>query len=517
MDGKAKVDRAAGIEFGIDQKAEAYEIFKKIRNHLRKVRPEEVVHYCIRQLNPGRSFTYQEIAQRPPWLYLIIIKWAVVHGDFLNPKRRALRVRDIEEILALMVCDLWGAVRLPNDYDSHYLYMRSALQQQLWFQQNFFIAEIGRQSIFFRDLQDDHGFRRKFLEASGIELNAFLELSFALAGRFLINETVHSVREEFFRNLTAVYPPGTVASFLSALSRDFQTLRTSLEAINPGRSVLYEFIEPTPLSRFPLLKDNGQYYCYMVHLLYRSLQGFVYAVLRSAEANAFITKFGPLFEKYLARGLSYASIDYLVENELATRLTEGSQLVDYAILAAGNAILIDAKAIELTELGMLAHRAEVVADKVKPVFKAIDQGFEVAHRLRFQGLINDSSCAFLLVVTYGDLLLGTGPDFYEYVGQRRIDEFAQKHGGSFPIPLEHIYFLSINDFDLLMEHIRSSGTSLLDFLLHVASLNSDRRNSSIVFRGNIPGAIARPSFPQYLSDESLERLGGRLRALLQNR
>jgi hypothetical protein len=57
--------------------AAAYDIFKKIRNRLRKLRPEEVVHYCMRQLNPGRSFTYEEIMRHPPWLYFLIIKWVV--------------------------------------------------------------------------------------------------------------------------------------------------------------------------------------------------------------------------------------------------------------------------------------------------------------------------------------------------------------------------------------------------------------------------------------------------------
>jgi len=185
-----------------------------------------------------------------------------------------------------------------------------------------------------------------------------------------------------------------------------------------------------------------------------------------------------------------------------------SQLVDYAILAQGGTILIDAKAVDPTDLGLIAHKAEVVADKVKPVFKAIDQGFEVARHLRIQGISNDPAPVFLLVVTYSDLLLGTGPDFYKYVGQRRIDKLTEVYGGTPPVPIEHIFFLSVNDFDLLMEYIRSTGISLVDFLSHAAT------GDYIIFRQYIPGAIGSPSFPQYLVAE-FERLCERLRALLQ--
>src|ERR1700730_2301800 len=501
------------MDLNAQRERNAYDIFKRLRNRLRKLHPTEVVHYCIHQLNPGRSFTRKEMLQQPPWFYFLILKWVLVHGDFRSPNRRALRKPDMEEVLG-MLHELWGAVRLPNDYDSHYLFFRSTFQQQLWLQEDFLFTDLGRQSILFLNLPGEHSFRSTFHQAVGVELSAFLELSFALVGKFTVRDT-GSVREEFFESLSSSYPPGTISAFVSALSRDLESIGPELAKINPERSVLYEFIELTPLRRFPLLKIDERYFCYCNHLLYQTLQNFVYDVLREMDANSFTNKFGPIFERYLEMGLSHASLTFLPESKLAKEMRSGSQLVDFAILTTDAAVLIDAKAVELSSLGMLAHRAEVVADRLKPsVLKAIGQGFDVANQLRATGRIEDSCPVFLLVVTYKDLLLGSGSDFYQHVGLERIDQLSGKYGGVAPIPMEHIFFLSINDFDLLMEHLRVSCTNLSDFLRTVVRRNSDFMTSSIVFRQHIPDGKTKRAFPQYLTAE-FARLGERLRVQLQ--
>lgn len=108
----------------VEQKeAEAYEIFKTLRNRLRKFRPEEVVHYCIRQLNPGRSFEWEEVRHRPLWLLFLLIKWIAVNGDFLSPTRRALSERDTKEFIATLI-ELQGK-DLPTCYENGYLFFRA--------------------------------------------------------------------------------------------------------------------------------------------------------------------------------------------------------------------------------------------------------------------------------------------------------------------------------------------------------------------------------------------------------
>ncbi|HEY3569928.1 MAG TPA: hypothetical protein VGP73_18485 [Thermoanaerobaculia bacterium] len=494
----------------VEQKeAEAYAVFKTLRNRLRKFRPEEVVHYCIRQLNPGRSFELSEVARRPPWLLLLLIKWVAAYGDFLSPDRRALDERNMEEFIAALH-EIRGK-DLPTCYDNDYLFFRAHFQQQYWWQELFLVPEMSRQHILFLDLEPEHQFSVAFREVHGIDLNTFLELSFALMSRFVVSES-YTVDEGFFANLAPSYPPGTIPAFLSILSRDLESLGRELSAL-PKDGVLHEIIEPTPLLRFPLLRENNRYYCYLVHLLFRTVQNFVYDTLRAADAQAFTNKFGHVFERYLERGLSYASIEYMTESELAAQLPSGSKLVDFAILSEDATVLIDAKAIQFNDPGMLARTSETLAIKASTALKAVGQGFAVAANLKMMALIQEASPLFLLVVTYKDLLLGSGRIFYEDTAKERVDRFAAAYDGTHPIPVDHIFFLSINDFDLLMEHLKTSGIRLADFLRKAAEDNRDAETGSFVFRTHIPEVLSNPKYPEYLSAGFADS-GQRLRARL---
>lgn len=494
----------------VEQKeAEAYEIFKTLRNRLRKFRPEEVVHYCIRQLNPGRSFELSELSQRPPWLLLLLIKWVATYGDFLSPNRRALTERTMEELIAT-VHELWGK-DLPSCYENDYLYFRARFQQQYWLQELFLVPEMSRQCILFLGVGSEHQFSTAFREIHGLELKLFLELNLALISRFVGSQSF-TVDEGFFVNLTPSYPSGTIPKFLSILSRDLEALGHDLLVTKKNR-VLDEIIEPTPLLRFPLLQDKSRYHCCLVHLLFRTVQNFVYDTLRAADAQAFTNTFGPIFERYLERGLSHASLEYMTERELAAKLPPRTKLVDFAILSEDAAVLIDAKAIQLNDFGMLARTSGDLAAKASTALKAVDQGFAVATHLKVTGLIAATCPLFLLVVTYKDLLLGSGREFYENAAKETIDLFAATHGGTHPIPVDHIFFLSINDFDLLMEHIKASGTPLTEFLRKAAQDYTDARSGSFIFRTHIPKVLSEPQYPEYLDAEfanSCQRLKARL-------
>lgn len=494
----------------VEQKeAEAYGLFKTLRNRLRKFRPEDVVHYCIRQLNPGRPFELEEVRRRPPWLLLLLVKWTAVNGDFLSPNRRAFSERDAEEIIAALH-EIWGR-DLPNCYENVYLFLRAHFQQQYWWQELPLVPEMSRQYILFLDLEPEHRFSVTFREMHGIDLNTFLELIFALMSRF-VGSRSYTVEERFFTNLAPSYPPGTIPTFLSILSRDLEALGRELSAM-PTHGVLHEVIEPTPLLRFPLLKENDSYHCHLVHLLFRTIQNFVYDTLRAANAQTFTNKFGPIFERYLEHGLSYTSQEYMTENDLRSKLPSNSKVVDFAVLSDDAAVLIDAKAIQFTDLGMLARTSVTLASKASTALKAVEQGFVVATNLKAAGLIAATCPLFLLVVTYKDLLLGSGREVYDNAAKETIDGFAAAYGGTHPIPVDHIFFLSINDFDLLMGHLKESGMRLADFLHKAVQDNSDPSTSKFIFRTHIPEALSNPKYPEYLWSE-FTNSGQRLRARL---
>jgi hypothetical protein len=368
---------------------------------------------------------------------------------------------------------------------------------------------MSRQHILFLDLEAGHPFKNVFRQIHNIELDSYLELVFALTTRFIVSKS-NVVDARFLSSLAPSYPPGTIPEFLSTLSRDLESLGPQLAAM-PKQGVLHEFLEPTPLLRFPLFAYQGRYYCYLVHLLFRTVQNFVYDTLRAADANTFTNRFGPIFERYLEKGLDYASIEYMTETQLAGELPDSSKLVDFAVLSEDAAVLIEAKAIQFTDLGMLARASATLASRASTALKAVEQGFVVATNLKSVGLVEETCPLFLLVVTYKDLLLGRGREFYENVARELVDDFIV--GDIHPIPLDNIFFVSINDFDLLMEHLKSSGTGLADFLYNAAHDDIDSRTGGFFFRTHIPEALVNPTYPEYLIAE-FASMGQRLRARL---
>jgi hypothetical protein len=208
--------------------------------------------------------------------------------------------------------DLSGLVRMPSDYDSAALFLRTMAFQQFWLQERISLPRPARQSLIFGHLQKNHPFRRAFSEHTGMTIEHFIELEIALLTRFLTGNEPF-VTAGWFRSIEPSYPPGTVQTFLSMLSLNLDSLRNYLtETDSASASISYQFYERTPLSRYPLLEYGTNYYCYNKTLLFYALQGFIYDLLRAQDPNAFMNKFGPVFEKYVGRSLACSGVPFLM-------------------------------------------------------------------------------------------------------------------------------------------------------------------------------------------------------------
>ena len=345
--------------------------------------------------------------------------------------------------------------------------MRNLAFQQLWLQEETEDkVRLARQMFLFGNLQDNHTFKREFKQDSGIEVNHFIELSLSLIGRFIWDNQADNVTESWFDSLQASYPSGTIKKFLGHLSGDIDKVKTYLEQdTGANRDISYEIYEQSPLMRYPLLKDNDKYHVYSIILLLHSLQSFIYDTLKAKSPNTFVNKFGKIFEKYVDRGIDYMGLPYKYEHTLQKKLG-GGKAVDFLVVDDNRNILIDAKGVEMNQLGMVGHRPEVILDKTKTsVMKGIQQGTEVADKLKDNSQIDgfQTGCEnFLLVVTYKDFYVGNGKTFYEAIGRdgrERIDEIRAEYDAS-QLPYENMYFISIDDFDYLVRQVHDGQCGL---------------------------------------------------------
>jgi hypothetical protein len=96
------------------------EAFRRVRNRLKKHIPEEVILACVRKLNQKSADNIWHMRFYPPWRLLLLIKWTLVHGDYLSPRRRRISTSDFNYLLNLMH-DLEGRLRTPIEYPNIFL------------------------------------------------------------------------------------------------------------------------------------------------------------------------------------------------------------------------------------------------------------------------------------------------------------------------------------------------------------------------------------------------------------
>jgi len=482
------------------------EAFRKVRNRLRKHYPEEIILACVKKLNEHPQDGIEHLRMYPAWRLLLLVKWTFTYGDYLSPNRRPLNVRDFNYLLNLMH-DLAGCLRTPSEYENIFLFFRNMAFQQFWLQHELNLADFARQSVLFGRLDKGHPFQQRFADRCGMSIPNFIELAMILMTRFTVEKEM-SVTTEWFKPVADKYETGTIQRFLDLLSKDFKSLRALLLAKQQrDHKVSYEAYEKTSLREIPLLKHNSKYYPFSAELLARCVETFIYDTLRSDDPEDFMDKFGPIFERYVGSSISNIKMTFFSERELMQTLRGSGKLVDYLLIDKDAKVFIDAKGVEMSYLGMVGHQPGVIKDRTRDsVIRGIQQGFETAKRLegidRINGTEIGKSDNYLIVVTFKDLFVGNGADFYEYVAKDTLNRLVSQTGGKVPIPFEHMYFMSIDDFDLLAGGVTKGEMGLVRTLDHAAKADASPQTKKFTFGQHIYDICPKAQPPKWLVDEA---------------
>jgi hypothetical protein len=315
------------------------------------------------------------------------------------------------------------------------------------------------------------------------------------------------------------YTADEIEALLRALSINLSNLRQKLLNLEGGGRRSSEFYEQTPFLRFPLLKVDSQYLCVYPNVLFRALEHFIYDVLRLWDSSKFMAKFGEVFEGYVGKGLIYAKVPHANEAVLKRELGGTGSVIDFLCHDTGSNILIDAKAVEMAYEGKVTHLPEIVRDRVKTsIIKAIEQAFDVLRRLQITNsknpVIRHRNTNYLLVVTFKELYLGNCRNFYDAIAKDNLDEISEKYRGSPQIPLENMYFITVEEFDCLMEILRSGNTSFEGALAKAKESDSDMRSRKFDFILHLSSWDNKLKAPQYIQDEQ-ERIFHKIEQILR--
>ncbi|MGO9117250.1 MAG: hypothetical protein ACLQPD_06515, partial [Desulfomonilaceae bacterium] len=379
-------------------------------------------------------------------------------------------------------------------------------------------SQVGRQRLLFGNLEANHRFKERFAAITGLDIDHFIEYEMMLYSVVLSQNPDH-VTVESFDSVNAAYPTGTAERFLSMLSWDLESAKSFLENDQSQLGdVSLQFYEQTPFRRRPLLNRRANYTWYSKHLLSHSFQNLIYDLLRDDNANNFMDKFGTVFENYLEQGLIYAEIPFLKESKLESLLPGTDEIADFLIVDDGATIFVDAKGVEMRTLGHVSPNPSIVSDTVKKsVIKGIRQAFKTAMRIGETHKIGDLELGlrdrFALIVTYKNHFLGPGRLFYECIAKDRLDQLVHECGDVEWIPFKNIYFLSVDEYELVIQSVKERKLGIAELLRMAANEDSNMLSGKLLLSQYISGEY-RPEFmPDYLVKE-FEDLGHLVQARL---
>ncbi len=460
-------------------------------------------------LNSLLGYLYQpvnnEIDQfkKTPWVILLLIKWTFIQKKKTIKNEQYLTQNNINTLLK-MSHDLSRMIKMPSEYSHHILFFRNIAYQQFIYQQRLSIPEMSRQALLF---EANDSYNQKFYELFDIKIKTFIELSFVIVSHFL-SDIEYSINLNWFSPLFNKYDKATISNFLKAISVNVEDLETKLNVTNKSKGGNQEYFEQTPFVQFPLIFNGNRYTCINPYIMYRCMEYFIYDSLKDYDAQWFVNSFGNHFEKYLHLGLDYSQVSYFTEDQMVSSLTQGVKVVDYIISEEGCNCFIDAKAVEMSYLGKITDSLEIIQNKVKnSAIKAINQAISLNEYIdknngENEGLPKFNSVSYLLVVTYKELYLGNGKTFYDAIASSKIDEIYNLYQDSSIIPLENIFFITIDSFDQLMSLIKNNECSINTILQHAIKNDSDKKTMKFDFSQHISSFSSNIKPPDYLIEKA---------------
>ncbi len=455
----------------------AHRVFKNIRNRIRRLDGGLLLEALLNLLHHPDAASIERRPQFRVWHLLLLIKWTIQYGSWSN---RAY----LKPATEYRVCQLVNRTQELGEKIGYYttlqeteLFLRCLSYQQFWVQRDESIP-IGlcHQLMMFGSLSKDHPHYVMFKQITSLSVDDFIDLS-----TYLLCEILNSKNRtgkkipifvESFSRIEPAYGSKTIRDFLDSISITLSDGRDWLQQ----HSIYYdniteEYFEQSPLMRYPLIKVGDTYLVISDVLLKTALSTFVADVLRDHGTQWFMRKFGSMYEELLNASLSSIGLDFITENDLIQHFGQqrGRKFVDFVVSDKGCNIFIEAKGVSLRWDVMVTDIPEKIAKRSETsIEKGIRQAYNLAANLlpgtTVGGIEVGYGDNFLLLVTFKDTYLCNGQFYYNNIDSGVIDEIIANEGKGELIPLSHIFFISVDELEILMGQIAHGPKSLSEWL-----------------------------------------------------
>ncbi len=479
--------------------------YKVVRNFFRKFNRDSIIMSCMDYLITPVTNPIDQI-KKQHWNIFLLIKWIYSDSKHPNPNNKINPIAF--DKLRKYMYDLSMYVKPLNEYENLDLFFRHLAYQQFIYQKGLNLNQIHRQFVFFSTLNNNHYIKSTFYKLTGIKLINFIELSLMLIGHFYVKKK-DNVSEYYFNNLIELFGKNQIDSYWKTISLSFNELSTffkrytSNKLRNPS-----EYYEQTPFTNKPLIKFDSNYVCLDQHLLSLFVENYFYDLLKSYDAENFIPKFGPIFENYVKKTLIYSKLNFFHEEELKKILKPKNKIIDFVILEEKANIFIDAKAVEMSYNGKYSsNKIDIERCSNKSVIKAIHQAHDTNQsiwetknsKIKFQ----DNNYA--LVITFQEMYLRNGLFYYKNISNKKVDKIISKYQQNLLIPLENIYFITLTDFDNLIEYVKNEKVTISSIIEYAKQndFDDDPMNQKFHFSQHLHSLKAFES-PSFLNEEHIK-------------
>lgn len=445
---------------------------------------EQAISYLSQDFGPEKNLT------KMPWIVVLAIKWSALHGhsgkkkvqksDFLSFVNRIYKLQHL-------------ASELGKEGVNWKLSLRRFFLNQRWYQTNDKdgLLFLTRCHLIMCDRPFDQNYYEKaFVKENKLSLDAFFKMSLDLSKTLYLLPTTALVKldiGQLIAKFSPSYSLDDIAAFIKFISVDIESLPEHFISYDYDNSPAIEYFEVTPLKHKPFIKSNNNLIGINPKITMNGLTELITDFFIKNNASKFTKSFGKDFESYVKRQISSTNLKSIDENDISEIYTKhkiSGEVVDFLTIGS-DSIFIEAKGIQPNKENILtSDDKNLLKDKLS---KSFLKGFGQAQECRF--LLNKisyqcTSSNFALIVTHKDFFILNAADYVEQIEpdleKKVIDEF-----GYLPIPLEHCFFITIHDLEVLLLLVEQSKYSLAQILEIIVEREKSNETSRMSFSDHI--------------------------------
>ncbi|BDY05970.1 hypothetical protein [Ferrimonas sp. YFM] len=414
--------------------------------------------------------------RKAPWCCMLALKWKLNYRAY----DYAVDISEAELLKILnMIWNLQNEVISGNEsFEEVMMSLKPLLRIQSTFQvsEKSQLESICRQLMWF---SENDPIKLAFNKLTDIDLIDYYEIS-AMLQVWLSSKKVQEAEAinlgDIITKLHPRHSIETIIGYIKLVGIPVRLLPEFMNRFEQGASPEWEYFEDSPLMLKPILVEAEKFAFISKSVFSNGTTDLVPCLLKLHFKEEFKSIFGPVMENYVESILNDAQLTYIQESQVKELYRNNSisgKVIDFLIQEHDGYILVDSKAIEpdmvvktSTDKGKIEKRLE------GSFIKGLVQSQECAKKLKEIGYIEGNKKLSSIIVTHKNYQIPSARALNEVIDseieQKVIDEV-----GSVEVPISRVYYLSIDEFEMLLEVCKSESLSLSEIIDVVEGLDQE--------------------------------------------